>query len=451
MPFLGPFRYPDSPVHYRRLKRPYPKIVRGEGVWLHDVNGKSYLDASGGAYVACLGHGNAVIAEAMASQARRFGYVNGTQFTHDAAEELAQALAERSPGLDKVFLLANGGDAVEAALKFARQYWAEAGRPEKTKIVSLDPSYHGNTLLALSAGARAGYKKLFSDWLVDFPRVPAPYPYRSSGPDDPALTGEAFEKVLLKEGPDTVAAFIAEPIGGSSTGASVPPERYWKRIRALCDRYQVLFIADEVLCGAGRTGAWSALEPYGVVPDLLTLGKGISGGYAPLSAFLAPRRLVDIVARGSGALAHNQTFSHHPVTCAAGVAALRVMKDQRLVERCARLGPIFHKKLEALRDYPLVGDIRGRGLLAGIELVADKKTKRPLPRALQFAETLADAALDRGLVIWPNHGNADGESGDLVMLAPPFIISESEIDEIVTRLADALNTASKAVSIGRNS
>ncbi|MBI3300302.1 MAG: aspartate aminotransferase family protein [Elusimicrobia bacterium] len=447
----GKFSYPDSPVHYRRLKRPYPKIARGEGVWLHDTEGRSYLDACGGAYVAALGHGSALIGEAMAAQARRFGYVNGTQFTHDPAEDLARALTELSPGLDKAYLLANGGDAVEAALKFARQYWAEAGRPEKTKILSLDPSYHGNTLLALSAGARASYKKLFSDWLVEFPRVPAPYPYRSTGPEDPALSAEAFERAVLSAGPDTVAAFIAEPIGGSSTGCSVPPEKYWRRIRALCDRYQVLFIADEVLCGAGRTGTWSALEPYGVVPDLLVLGKGISGGYAPLSAMLAPRRLVDVVARGSGSLAHNQTFSHHPVTCAAGVAALSIMKEQRLVERCARLGPLFHKKLDALREHPLVGEVRGRGLLAGIEFVADKKTKRPLPRALRFAESLAEAALDRGLVVWPNYGNADGENGDLIMLAPPYIISETELDELVLRLSDAVNTAARSVTVGRTS
>ncbi|MBI5594462.1 MAG: aspartate aminotransferase family protein [Elusimicrobia bacterium] len=449
MPFLGPFRYPDSPVHYRRLKRAYPKIVRGEGVWLYDADGKAYLDGSGGAYVASLGHGSTAVAEAMAAQARRFGYVNGTQFTHDAAEEVAQALTALSPGLDKAYLLANGGDAVEAAIKFARQYWAEAGRPEKTKVLSLDPSYHGNTLLALSAGARASYKKLFSDWLVDFPRVPAPYPYRADGDSDPALTGEAFERAVLAAGPDTVAAFIAEPVGGSSTGASVPPERYWKRIRALCDRYQVLLIADEVLCGAGRTGTWSALEPYGVLPDILTLGKGISGGYAPLSAMLAPRRLVDVLARGTGSLAHNQTFSHHPVTCAAGAAALRIMREQRLVERCARLGPALHARLSGLLDHPLVGDVRGRGLLAGIEFVADKKTKKPLPRSLRFSEALADAALERGLVVWPNYGNADGEAGDLVMLAPPFIVTETELDELAVRLTDALNAVTKAVHAGR--
>ncbi len=446
----GPFHYPDSPVHYRRLTRSYAKIVRGEGCWLFDADGNRYLDGSGGAYVASLGHGSAAVAEAMAAQARRFGYVNGTQFTTEPAEEFAAALTALSPGLDKAFLLANGGDAVEAALKFARQYWAEAGRPEKTKLVSLEPSYHGNTLLALSAGARASYKKLFHDWLVDFPRAPAPYPYRSTGEDDPALTAEALEKVLLREGPDTVAAFIAEPVGGSSTGASVPPPRYWKRVRQLCDRYQVLFIADEVLCGAGRTGTWSALEPYGVVPDMMVLGKGISGGYVPLSALLAPRRLVDIIARGSGALAHNQTFSHHPVACAAGAAVLRVLKEQNLVARCARLGLMFQEKLKSLMDHPLVGDVRGRGLLAGVEFVADKKTKKPLPRSLRFAEAFADAALDRGLVVWPNYGNVDGESGDLAMLAPPFIITEGELDELVIRFRDALNTVAKTVHVGRN-
>lgn len=450
MPPKGPYSYPNSPVHYRRLTRAYPKVVRGEGVWLFDQDGKPYLDACGGAYTANIGHGNHAIAEAMAAQARRFGYVNGTQFTHDPAEELAEALTALTPALDKAYFVANGGDAVEAALKFARQYWAEAGRPEKTKVLSLDPSYHGSTLLALSAGARASSKKLFADWLVEFPRVPAPYPYRAAGPEDPALTAEAFERAVLKAGPDTVAAFIAEPVGGSSTGASVPPPNYWKRIRSLCDRYQVLFIADEVLTGAGRTGTWTALEAYGVVPDILTLGKGISGGYAPLAALLAPRRLVDVVARGSGTLSHNQTFSHHPVTCAAGVAALRVIRDQRLVERCAKMGAYLHARLEELRAHPLVGDVRGRGLLAGIEFVADKDTKRPLPRALKFAESFADAAFDRGLVVWPNYGNADGEAGDLAMLAPPFVVTEKELDEIVLRFTDALNTVAKTVVVKRH-
>lgn len=446
---LGPFSYPNSPVHYRRLKRVYPKVVRGDGVWLFDTEGKPYLDACGGAYAANLGHGNHAIAEAMAAQARRFGYVNGTQFTHDPAEELAEALTALSPGLDTAYFVANGGDAVEAALKFARQYWAEAGRPEKTKVLSLDPSYHGNTLLALSAGARASYRKLYHDWLVDFPRVPAPYPYRAAGPEDPALTAEAFERAVLKAGPETVAAFIAEPVGGSSTGASVPPANYWRRVRALCDRYQVLFIADEVLSGAGRTGSWAALEQYGVVPDMMTLGKGISGGYAPLAALLAPRRLVDVVARGSGAVQHNQTFSHHPVTCAAGVAAIRQIRDQRLVERCQRMGAALHERLKALLEHPLVGDVRGRGLLAGVEFVADKTTKKPLPRSLKFAEAFADACFDRGLVVWPNYGNADGESGDLAMLAPAFIVTEKELDEIVQRFSDALDAVSKTIVVRR--
>ena len=451
MPFLGPFRYPDSPVHYRRLKRAYPKIVRGEGVWLYDADGKAYLDGSGGAYVANIGHGSTLVAEAMASQARRFGYINGTQFTHDAVEELAKELTELSPGLDTAYLLANGGDAIEAAIKFARQYWSEAGRPEKTKIISLRPSYHGGTLLALSAGARVVHKNLFNDWIVEFPRVPAPVPYRSSGEDDPALTGEAFERAVLAAGPDSVAAFIAEPIGGSSTGVSIPPDRYWKTVRALCDRYQVLFIADEVLCGAGRTGTWAALEQYGVKPDIMVLGKGISGGYAPLSAMLAPRRLLDVIARGSGALLHNQTFSHHPVTCAAGVAALRIIKEQRLVERCARMGEVLRAKLAPLKDHPLVGDVRSRGLLAAVEIVADKKTRESLPRTLLAAETTADAALDRGLVVWPNYGNADRQTGDLIMFAPPFIITESEIDELVTRFTDALNAVAKTIHAGRKS
>jgi adenosylmethionine-8-amino-7-oxononanoate aminotransferase len=234
-----------------------------------------------------------------------------------------------------------------------------------------------------------------------------------------------------------VAAVIAEPVGGSSSGASVPAPEYWKRVRAACDRYGVLLVADEVLTGAGRTGTWSALEPYGIVPDVMVLGKGIAGGYLPLSAVVAPRRLTDALADGSGALLHAQTFSHHAVSCAAGVATLRYLRDHALIERCAELGPIFHDRLAALRALPGVGDVRGRGLLAGVEFVADS-AGTPFPRSARFAETFVEAALEAGLVVWPNVGQVDGANGDLAMLAPPFIVSVEEIDLIVQRFGEAL-------------
>src|SRR2546429_4996022 len=344
------YRFPDSNVFYRKLGRSYPRIVRGEGCWLYDEEGKDYLDAVGGAYVANLGHSNPDVADALARQAREFGYLSATAFTHGPVEELARELAASLPGdLDKLYFLSSGSEAVEAALKLARQYWAELGRPAKHKIIALAPSYHGNTLLALSASAREQYRTLFREWLVDVRHIPAPYPYRCAcggrEPLCPACSGAALEVAILREGPDSVAAFIAEPVGGSSTGASVPRPEYLRAVRAICDRHDVLFVADEILCGAGRTGTWWAVERAGVTPDIMTLGKGIAGGYAPLSALAAPQRPLDVPARHPGALLHGQTYGHHPVACAAGLAAVRHLKARRLGERCARMGEVLHRRL----------------------------------------------------------------------------------------------------------
>jgi len=436
-------RYPDSSVLYRNLRRDFPLAVRGEGCWLYDETGKAYLDAVGGAFVASLGHGNREVAAAIGEQAGRLAYVNGTQFTSEPAEALAAILTQRAPGdLSHAYFLGSGSEAVEAALKLARQYWVESGVPSKHKVLSLTPGYHGNTMLALAASGRPRYQTYFKDWLVSVPRVPAPYPYRCAcrgAGTCPSCTGDALEDALLAEGPETVAAFIAEPVGGSSTGATVPKHSYWARVREICDRHDVLWIADEVLCGAGRTGTWSALEPYGAVPDLMTMGKGITGGYVPLSALLAPKRIVDVLAKGSGALLHAQTFSHHPVLCAAGLAAIRYLDAHDLVARCATMGTELHRKLEALREHPLVGDVRGRGLLAGIEFVRDRDTRAPFPRSAKFAERFTEAAQEAGLIVWPNTGHADGTDGDLVMLAPPFIVTETELDETVSRLLGVLS------------
>jgi adenosylmethionine-8-amino-7-oxononanoate aminotransferase len=435
--------YPDTHVFFRKLTARYPLVIRGEGCWLYDAAGKAYLDACGGAFVANLGHGVAEIADAMAEQARRLAYVSGASMTHEAVEDFAGELAALAPGdLDKVYPLSSGSDAIEAALKLARQYWVDSGRPRKHKVIALTPAYHGNTLLALSASAREHYTALFREWLVDVVHIPAPYPYRCEcggvPPSCDACSAAHLEAAIHREGVDTVAAFIAEPVGGSSTGASVPPHDYFRRVREICDEHDVLFVADEVLVGAGRTGTWSAIEPYGVAPDIAVYGKGIAGGFAPLAAVVAPRRIVDVIARGSGALVHAQTFSHHPVSCAAGAATLRYLREHKLVERCASMGPVFHRRLEGLRNLPHVGDVRGRGLLAGIEFVEDVDTQSPFPRAAHFAETFAMAALDAGLVVWPNVGQATGTDGDLVMLAPPFVIEDEEMDEIVSRFGQAV-------------
>jgi len=442
-PYMPTHRYPDGHVFYRTLTRALPLAARGEGCWIHDAEGHAWLDAVGGAFVASLGHGNTHVADAIGRQAQTLAYLNGTQFTHEPVERLASELIGRAPGdLSHAYFLGSGSEAVEAALKLARQFWVESGRPDKKKVLSLAPGYHGNTILALSASGRPRYQTFFHSWLVSVPRVPAPYPYRcdcgGQSATCPVCSGAALERAILEEGPDSVAAFIAEPVGGSSTGASIPRPEYWRNVREICDRHSVLWIADEILSGAGRTGTWLALEPYGAAPDLLTMGKGLTGGYVPLSAVLAPRRIVDVLARGSGSLLHAQTFSHHPVACAAALATLEELERQSLLPRVASMGAVLHQRLQELLAHPIVGDVRGRGLLAGIELVADTAGKKPFPRAEKMAERFSQAAFDAGLVVWPNTGHANGVDGDLIMLAPPFIVTEAEIDEIVRRFQAAL-------------
>jgi adenosylmethionine-8-amino-7-oxononanoate aminotransferase len=445
-------RYPESHVLYRKLGRRYPRIVRAEGCYLYDADGKRYLDGSGGAYVVNVGHGVSEIADALACQAATVAYVSGTVFTHDAVEELAAEIARLSPGdLELVYPLGSGSEAVEAGLKLARQYWIERGREGKEKVVALAPSYHGNTLLAMSASSREPYRRYFRSWLAPVIHAPAPYPYRCECrgqlPLCQACSGEAIEAVILREGAATIAALIAEPVGGSSTGASVPEAGYWRRVREICNRHEVLWIADEVLTGAGRTGTWSGLEPYGAVPDLLILGKGIAGGYTPLSALVAPRRVVDPLAKGSGAVLHAQTFSHHATLCAAGVATIKYLRRHRLIERARDMGPVLHQQLAKLRSSPLVGDVRGRGLLAGIEFVADKDTRQPFPASARVAEKVAASALELGLVVWPNAGHLSDETGDIVLLAPPFIITEEQIHEMSSLLSEAIARTAEQLGV----
>ncbi len=446
-------RYPESSVFYRALDRVYPRISHGEGVWLFDDAGKRYLDSCSGAFVCNIGHGVPEIAKAVSQQLEKVAYVNGTAFTTDAAEELALKLAGLSPReLNKFYFLSSGSEAVEAALKLARHYWVEKKRPQKSKIISQKPGYHGNTLLAMSVSARGHYKKIYQPWLMDCAMVPAPYAYRcgcGGNPSCPVCSGRVLEEAILKEGAETVAAFIMEPVGGSSTGASVPRADYFRNVREICDRYEVLLIADEVLTGAGRTGKWLAMEHYGVLPDIMTLGKGISGGYLPLSAVVAGEKIIDPIANGYGSFLHAQTFSHAPSICSAGLAAVRYIEKHGLVERAAKMGLILQKKLEVLKGLPFVGDVRGIGMLAGIEFVADTKTKEAFPRRLKFAETFTQTAQDLGLIVWPNVGHADGENGDLAMIAPPFTIAEFEIDLIVSFFKEALEkTASKIAVTG---
>ncbi len=448
---MGAPRQDASHVFYRKLNRTLPLIVRGQGVYLYDESGKRYLDACGGAMVASIGHGVKEIGDAIAAQASKVAYVNGTMFTTEPVERLADELVRRAPpGIAKAYFLSSGSEAVEAALKLARQYHVERGEPSRRTIIARTPGYHGNTLLALSASARAHYRALFEPWLVDVKMIEAPYPYRSpQGDRSASMTGDALEDAIKAVGPHNVAAFIAEPVGGSSTGASVPPPSYYARVREICDRYGVLFIADEVLCGVGRTGKFFALEHYKddrgrpIEPDMITLGKGLNGGYVPLSALLTSRALFDAMRQSTyGGLMHAQTYSQHPVAAAAAYATLRYIDDHALVARAASLGPKLQSSLAGLANEgegcELVGDVRGLGLLAGVELVADRATKRPFARGLKVAERLVDAGLARGIVLWPNTGQADGTNGDLVLIAPPLTITQEQIEELAALLRESL-------------
>ncbi len=425
------------PVFHRNLRRDYPRIARGSGVWLYDDTGKAYLDGSGGAIVANIGHGVAEVAEAVGRQAAEVAYASGAIFTNDPVEQLASELDEVLPEpLGHSYFLCSGSEAIEASVKLARQYWRERGRDSKWKVVSRFPSYHGNTLTALSLSGREHYRQIYGPLLTEFPRVPAPDGYRR--PHGNTWDGTAVIEEIERQGPDTVAAFLAEPIIGSSLGAMSPEPEYYRRVAEACRAHDVLFIADEVMAGMGRTGKWFSFEHFGVVPDIVVCGKGLSGGYAPLSAAIAGRHIVETIANGSGAFVHAQTYSHMPLTAAAGLATVRYLKEHRLVDRVAMLDAVFFNKLGALKRHPSVGDVRGRGFLAGIELVADRETKRPFARSERVVERVAEAALANGLVVWPNAGHLENGDGDIIMLGPPFTISTDEIDELVSRLTRAL-------------
>jgi adenosylmethionine-8-amino-7-oxononanoate aminotransferase len=437
------YRYPQGSVLYRNLHRSYPLIKAGRGSYLYDITGKKYLDASGGAAVVNIGHGVREVAAALSREAGRVAYLNGVQFTHEPVEKLAAAVASFLPFPDgRVFFLTSGSEAIEASIKLARQYWVERGKPEKHRVISLSPSYHGNTLVALSLSARKHYQEAFRPLLLKSTKIPAPYCYRCPWELVPSRCGLEcaleLEKAISKLGREKVSAFIGEVIGGSSTGASVPPREYWKTIRRICDRNEVLLIADEVMTGAGRTGKWLACHHFGLVPDIVVMGKGLTSGYFPLSAVTAKKSLIDQIRKKGKNFLHAQTFAHHPVGCAAGLATLAYLESHDLIARCARAGKELKRKLEGLLDHPHVGDVRGMGLLIGLEFVKNRKKKTPFAREEKYVEAFVAQALARGLVLWPNIGHADGTNGDLVMVAPPFVITEDEISLIHERIESTL-------------
>jgi adenosylmethionine-8-amino-7-oxononanoate aminotransferase len=386
-----------------------------------------------------VGHGQKEILRVMTEQMGQVAYVHGTQFTTRAVEDYAEALGEiLPPALGKIYFLSGGSEAVEAAIKLARQFYLESGQSQRWRVIGRWHSYHGNTLGALSLTGRIGMRRPYLPLLVDFPHFPPPYCYRCplglAYPKCEIECAKALENQIQMEGPETISGVILEPILGATIGAVVPPDEYLPMIQKICKRYNILLIDDEVMTGMGRTGRWFGVNHWNVVPDVMVLGKGISGGYFPLSAMVTRTEFVDRLKEKTGGFVHGHTFSHHSVACAVGLSILRFIKENGLVERSEKRGVYLLDRLEGLKSFPFVGDVRGRGLMAAIEFVRDQKTKEPFPRSQRFTEKVIDLAFENGLVLYSGTGFVDGVNGDMVMLGPPFVIEEKQIDEIIDLL-----------------
>jgi adenosylmethionine-8-amino-7-oxononanoate aminotransferase len=430
-------------VFHRVLDKELPLAERSQGVWIETADGRRFLDASGGAVVVNVGHGREEIARAVFEQLCRLSYVHPTMFTSSAIEELAAALATHTPsGLDRFYFMSSGSEAVETAIKLARQIQIARGNPERQVIVSRWKSYHGLTLGALAAAGRTSFRLPFHPMLRDAVHIPPPYCLRCSYgltyPDCRLRCALALDETIQNLGPAVVSAFIGETVGGASIAVCPPPAGYWPLVREICDRHRVLLILDEVMCGMGRTGKWFAAEHYGVVPDIMVLGKGLSGGTLALSAVATSTDHMETVRRNAGNFVHGGTFSHNGIACAAGLAAVRILERERLVERAAQAGQGIGQRLhEALADSAHVGDIRGIGMMWGVEFVSDKQTLAPFPRAEKIAEKLWEALFEQGIILYKSVGMA-GTDGDGLILAPPFIITEDEIDHVTKKLRWAL-------------
>ncbi|MDX6750275.1 aspartate aminotransferase family protein [Geminicoccaceae bacterium 1502E] len=443
---------PDSAVFYRNLANRPPTILRGEGVWLHDSDGRRYLDAVGGAAVVAIGHGVAEITEDLARQAAEIPYVYGASFTHRWQEELASRLIGKAPpNMRAAYIVSGGSEANETAIKMARQYFLHEGQPQRHKILSRRQGYHGITIATLSISGRTSWRQPFDPYLIHSRHVAPPYCYRCPFGKEPAGCGMAcaddLETAILLEGPETVAAFFMEPVSGTSLAANVPPEGYLERVREICDRYGVLLVADEVLCGYGRTGAPFAIMHSGVEADLLTCGKAVGSGYTPLAAVLASDRVVDAFRRGGGEFTHGFTYSGHPLSCHVGVKVFDYMERHDLWERAAATGDLLHARLADLAGrHACIGEVRGRGMLAGIEFVADRASKRPFPTSVRFAERVVAAARRRGvLLLAGTPGVNHGRDGDQIQISPPYVMSEAELDLLVETLDAAIGEAVEEV------
>lgn len=426
-----------------------PLAVSAEGLIIRLADGREIIDATGGAAVACIGHGNARVKAAIAAQLDRIAYVHTSFFTVEATEQLAESLVGHAPGgLTKAMFLSGGSEAMEAALKVTRQYFLEIGEPRRTRFIARRQSYHGNTIGALGTQAESARAGAFAPFILDnFSSVSPAYAYRHQRADESeadyvARLAAELDAEFERLGPDSVAAFIAETVIGSTVGAVTAPTGYFRAMREVCDRHGALLILDEVFCGMGRTGAMHAWEHEGVSPDIQTVAKGLGAGYQPIAAILVQGRIADAIAAGSGTLWHGHTYTGHPVACAASLAVQQVLAEDKLVANAKAMGERLRDRLDSrFGAHPHVGDIRGRGLLVAIEIVADRATKTPFDVGAQMHARIKREALDRGLATYTRGGTADGKVGDHALLAPPYIVTAAEVDRIVDILGDAVEAA----------
>lgn len=425
-----------------------PEAASGEGCYLIDSQGKRYLDGSGGAAVSCLGHSDPDVRAALHAQIDRLAFAHTGFFTSEPAESLADRLiAHAPPGIERVYLVSGGSEAVEAAIKLARQYFMETGQPGRHRVIARRQSYHGNTLGALAAGGNAWRRAQFAPLLVETSHIAPCYEYRDRREDESRdayglRVADELEAEILRLGPETVMAFIAEPVVGATSGAVPAVPGYLRRIREICDRYGVLLILDEVMCGMGRTGHLFACAEDGVAPDMITIAKGLGAGYQPIGALLTSGRIYAAIADGSGFFQHGHTYMGHPMAAAAAGAVLDAILGRGLLAQVQAQGVKLDAALRAeLGQHAHVGDIRGRGLFRGIELVADRETKAPFDPARKLHAEVKKRAFEAGLICYPMGGTIDGQRGDHILLAPPFIIEDAQIDELVGKLATAIRGA----------
>ncbi len=432
-------------LHRNSLVQP-PRAVAGEGIYIIDENGKRYLDASGGAAVSCLGHSDPDVRAAIIDQVGKLAYAHSGFFSSDPMEELADDLIAHAPtGMEKVYFVSGGSEAVEAALKMARQYFLEIGEPERKFVIARRQSYHGNTLGALSVGGNMWRRRQFEPLLIDASHVSPCYAYRDQQVGETAedyglRVANELEDAILALGEGQVAAFVAEPVVGATSGAVAAVPGYFKRIREICDQYGVLLILDEVMCGMGRTGTLHAIEQEGIAGDLQTIAKGLGAGYQPIGAVLVSGKIDRAIANGSGFFQHGHTYQGHATACAAALATQRVLRDRGLLDNVVKQGENLQNALVTqFADHPYIGDIRGRGLFRGVEFVADRQSKKPFDPSLKIHAKIKKAAFESGLMCYPMGGTIDGQRGDHVLFAPPYIVTEEQIGDIVALFAKTVD------------